>query len=143
MECTSFELGDDANTGIAGCVCLERVMEFEMPGLDCCDDCRGFGCDGCRGIFSSEISSAGGCRDVFSSEFFSAGGVCRDSLRCVAGLLRFEEALPSFFERFGTALYPTLKGVAATFLNPVQGLLAQLLVSRELFVVSELVFLAW
>ena len=82
-----------------------------MPGLDCCDDCRGFGCDGCRDIFSSEISSA--------------GGVCRDSLCCVAGLLRFEEALPLFFERFGPALYATLKGVAATFLNPVQGLLGQ------------------
>ena len=34
--CTSFELGDDANTGPAGYVCLETVMEGELPGVDCC-----------------------------------------------------------------------------------------------------------
>ena len=36
MVCTSFELGDDANTGTLGCVCLETVMEGELPGVDCC-----------------------------------------------------------------------------------------------------------
>ena len=36
MVCTSFALRDDANTGPAGYVCLESVMEGELPGVDCC-----------------------------------------------------------------------------------------------------------
>ena len=34
--CTSFALRDDAKTGPAGYVCLESVMEGELPGVDCC-----------------------------------------------------------------------------------------------------------
>ena len=30
------KLRDDANTGPAGYVCLESVMEGELPGVDCC-----------------------------------------------------------------------------------------------------------
>ena len=36
MVCTSFALRDDTNTGPAGHVGLESVMEGELPGVDCC-----------------------------------------------------------------------------------------------------------
>ena len=39
MVCTSVELGDDASTGTAGCVCLE-TLECALLGLDCCDVSR-------------------------------------------------------------------------------------------------------
>ena len=39
MLCTSVELGDDASTGTAGCVCLE-TLECALLGLDCCDVSR-------------------------------------------------------------------------------------------------------
>ena len=80
------------------------LVEFGVLGLGCCDDGR--------------VLSLGSCDD--------GRGFCRVLFRfgCrVAGLLRLEEALPFFFERFGPAVLATLKtlGMAATLLNLVQG----------------------
>ena len=120
MVCTSFEPGDDANTGTAEYVCLETVMEGELPGLDCCDVC-------CVGWGSVRWLS----RRVLFGVLFSRGCLPRlASLRCwFAATLRRPHPCSS---RGSARCVCDAEGYG-------RDLFEQLLV-WELFVVSELVF---